>query len=293
MSLRLLWIFKTVCECRTITEAAKQLYMSQPAVTNAIKELEEQTSLHLFDRIGKRIYLNDSGKYYYQKVCKLLTMVEELEQSTKAIQEHPTLRIGSSITNATLLVPKILQEFQKEWKGHVQVIVQNAATIETKILNNEIDMAFLEGAIHSNQLIQVPLFSYELQTFCGITYPLSNDVTYSLSDLKDEQWLLREKGSAIRDCFDSAMLLQDIVVNPLWESVNSQVLIQAAIANLGIGVLPKQLLTSERKAQTIQILSTQEPLACMNHVVYHKDKHIHSSMQELLSLCEGYKAENA
>ena len=290
MSLRLLWIFKMVYECENISIAAKRLYMSQPAVTHAIKELEDKTSLMLFDRIGKRLYITESGTYYYQKVCKLLMMAEELEQSTKDIQIKPTLRIGSSITNASLLVPQLLKEFQTQWDGQVQVNVSNAASIEDKILHNEIDIAFLEGAIHSDQLIQIPLFSYEIELFCGCDYPLQNQTYTSLGDLKNEQWLLREKGSAIRDCFDSAMLLQDIVISPRWESVNSQVLIQAAKANLGISILPKELLSYEISQGSIKNIPITEPLSCINHLVYHKDKHIHDSMHLLISLCNSLYA---
>lgn len=285
MSLRLLWIFKMVYECESISLAAKKLYMSQPAVTHAIKELEEKTSLILFERIGKRLYISENGRHYYQKVCKLLMVVDEFEQSTKEIQEKPVLRVGSSITNASLLLPKLLAKFQEMGHPPVQVVVNNAATIEEKLLHNEIDIAFIEGAIHCDQLIQHPLFSYDITLFCGNAHPRKDMETVSLKDLKKEAWVLREKGSAIRDCFDSAMLLQDIVISPIWESVNSQVLIQAVKENLGISVLPKALLEYELQQGTIQSIELETPLSCINHVVYHKDKHVLPAMRELIDIC--------
>lgn len=286
MSIRLLYIFKIVCECESITMAAQKLYMSQPAVTHAIQELEQKVAICLFERIGKRLYISDSGRQFYQKVCALLTMYEELEQSAKALEEYPPLRIGSSITNAYLLLPKLLASFQKMYPKQVQVMVDNAAHIEEKLTKNEIDLAFIEGAIASSTFLRIPIFSYDLQVFCSPCHPLANAKDITLQALSKEPWLLREKGSAIRNTLDSACLLHDRIIEPLWESVNSQVLIQAVKQGLGISVLPRVLLQEALASEQISEIHLVEPLSCVNHIVYHKDKHIHNAMRHFLTLCE-------
>lgn len=286
MSIRLFYIFKTVCESESITQAAQRLYMSQPAVTHAIQELEKKVSICLFERIGKRLYITDSGRQYYQKVCAFLTMYEELEESAKNLEELPSLRIGSSITNGYALLPKLLKQFQAIYPKQVHVLVDNAAHIEELLNKNEIDIACMEGAIASDQWIQIPLFSYEMTVFCSPQHTLANTKNHPLSALAQEPWLLREKGSAIRNTLDSAFLLDDTIITPIWESVNSQVLIQAVKQNLGISVLPSILLQEEITKGKLCEIQLTTPLACVNHLTYHKDKHIHRAMQQFLNLCE-------
>lgn len=289
MSLRLYYIFKMVVECGTISDAAKKLYMSQPAVTHAIAQLEEKLSIILFERIGKRLYISDGGKQLYQKACQLITVYEDLTTHAKQLNQKPTLRIGSSITNANLLLPQLLQVFQKQYEGSVTVTVQNAQNIEEQLFHNEIDLAFLEGAVNKNELIQIPLCPYENLIFCSNNSKLSHTKCYDYHELAQEAWLLREKGSAIRDTFDSIMRLSDLVIQPVWESVNSQVLIEGVKAGLGISILPAQLIQQELKQQTIKLLSVTQTISCHNHIVYHKDKHLHEGMKQLLALCKQRK----
>lgn len=289
MSLRLLYIFQMVVEYGGISAAAKQLYMSQPAVSHAIAQLEDKISVKLFDRIGKRLYLSEGGKQFYQKTCQLLTIYKELEQQAKQLNQMPPLRIGSSITNANILLPDLIRQLQATYQGEITVVVQNAQTIEEKLLRNEVDLAFLEGALAYENLIQIPLTHYENRVFCSSSSPLLHRSITSLSDLIHEDWLLREQGSAIRATFDSTMNLLDQVIQPVWESVNSQVLIEAVKAGIGISILPEQLLQNELARNTIQYLPVKEAVICHNHIVYHKEKHIHEGMAAFLTLCKPYR----
>ena len=83
MKIRHLRIFNAVCEEESITEAAEKLYISQPAVSNAIRELENFLGIHLFDRISRSIYLNETGKLFLAKVNKVLDLYDDLDQNVK------------------------------------------------------------------------------------------------------------------------------------------------------------------------------------------------------------------
>lgn len=289
MTIRLLFIFKTVVECGSITKAAQKLYMSQPAVTHAVQELEERVAITLFDRIGKRLYVSETGKLFYQKTCKLLTMYDELESSAQGLQKDTILRVGSSITNANLLLPKLLEEFHHRYPNPVKVVVDNAKNIEEKLIRNEVDVAFLEGALSSSQIVEMPLFPFDIVLVCHKDHPLAKLDEVSLLELCNETWLLREKGSAVRDTLDSAYLLLDRIIEPTWESVNSQVLIEGVKKNLGISVLPYDILQPTLQEGCIKTIKMNNALSCMNHIVYHKDKHISEAMAHLLEISKKYQ----
>ena len=98
MTLRHMKIFISVCKEKSITIAAKKLYISQPAVSNAIKELESYYGTPLFDRISKKIYLTETGKTVYDYALHINSSFEELETSVRSSDATSQLKIGSSIT---------------------------------------------------------------------------------------------------------------------------------------------------------------------------------------------------
>ena len=105
MTIRHLYIFKIVCEEGSFTRAARRLYMTQPAVSHAILELEAEIGSPLFDRLSRRIYLNASGNIMLSKVNRLLELYEELKSNALTAEQPLPLRIGSTITIGNFWLP--------------------------------------------------------------------------------------------------------------------------------------------------------------------------------------------
>ncbi|WP_440896540.1 LysR family transcriptional regulator [Amphibacillus sp. Q70] len=274
MKIRHLRIFKTVCEEESFTKAADKLFITQPAVSNAISELESYLDVYLFDRISRKIYLNETGKLFLTKVIKLLDLLDNLEQDVKDLEDNATIKIGSSITIANFILPQAIVNFETVYqKTPTKVIVSNAGKIEEMLHNNEIDLGLIEGVIYDDELIKIPFSSYKLVFICSIDHPFALEGSIDINQLIQERFLLRETGSAIRDVFDSALLLRNLRVEPEWTSINSQALIQAVKQNLGISVLPKILIEEElAKGDIVELKVKDFELVNVNHIVYHKDK---------------------
>lgn len=274
MNLRHLRIFKTVCEEESITRAAEKLFMTQPAVSNAINELECHLGICLFDRISRRLYLNETGKLFLAKAIKLLDLYDDLEQNSKELEDNATIKIGSSITIANFILPKAIAKFETVCKNTpTNIIIDNARNIENMLFNNEIDLGLIEGVIYKEELIKIPFSNYELAVLCSPEHKFALEKSIDVNTLIKERLLLREKGSAIRDVFDSALLLHNITVNPEWTSVNSQALIYAVKQNLGISVLPKILVENEvSNGELFEVKVNDFELISVNHIVFHKDK---------------------
>lgn len=274
MNIRQLIIFRAVCEDSHLTNAAKRLYMTQPAVSQSIRELEEELGYPLFDRISHRLCLTGAGQLFLEKAIRLLELYQELEQSRDTFPKHAPLRLGSSITIANERLPGILQAFAEEYPDvPLKVTVDNAREIEQKLLGNEIDLAYLEGVPSSAQLTLIPFASHKLILLCGPSYIHGSQLPLSPAALNAERLLLREQGSAIRDAFDSAMLLLGLNVEPCYTSVNSQALLAAARKNLGITVLPESIAADDlREGTLIRLLVTGLELKNPCHIAYHRDK---------------------
>lgn len=286
MKIRHLRIFKIVCEEESITKAAEKLYISQPAVSKAISDLESHLGVSLFDRISRKIYLNETGKLFLTKAIKVLDSYDDLEQNVKELEDNATIKIGSSITIANFILPEKIVNFEKNYKNSpVKVIVENAWKIEEKLYHNEIDLGLIEGVIYNEELIKIPFSSYDLAIICSAKHQLALEETVDVAQLTQEKLLLREKGSAIRDVFDSALLLHNLKANPVWTSINSQALIHAVKHNLGVSVLPKILVEDEIKSgEIVEVKVNDFELVNINHIVYHKDKYQTKRFKKIIEL---------
>lgn len=289
MNLRLLQIFQTVCEEGNITKAAQRLYMTQPAVSHAIHDLEKELHVQMFDRFGKRIYLNETGRTFLLHAQSVLHSYDELVRHIPQLEEEACIRIGASSTIANDLLPDVLQKFASRFSSAlVQVHVDSAVNIMDSLYRHAIDFALVEGAINHGEWSKILLSSSELQVVCGKEHSLHDKDTIAWEDVSNQVWLLREKGSAARDTFDSACQIKQIQINPAWTSVNSQVLLQAVRANLGITILPESIIDACPCKEQLHILHIGEnQLHCDHHIVYNKGLLLNQPMSCLFDLLQG------
>ena len=285
MNIRQLQVFQAVCDTLSFTRAAEALYMTQPAVSHTIRDLEQEVGCRLFERLNRRIDLTAAGRLFREKTTRLLELYDELANHFDGMEESGLLRLGSSITIANVWLPSILQKFHAVCeKTPVQVEVDKASSIEARLERNEVDLALLEGPVHSRVLEARVFSSYEMAVICAPESPLAGRVI-SPAAFAAAELLLREKGSAIRDAVDSALLLRHLSAAPVWTSVNSRALIQAVRHNLGISVLPAELVQGELEAgQVAQVWVEGMTLSNQSAVVWHRDKYLTRAMRTLMDI---------
>ncbi|MEG1301176.1 MAG: LysR family transcriptional regulator [Erysipelotrichaceae bacterium] len=285
MTLRHLKIFKTVCEEGNITKAAQHLYMAQPAVSLAIRELEEHYGICLFDRIARKLYLTTSGEIFLQKARKILALYEEMEQEAKTWDGFVEIKIASSITIGTCLLPSILHDYIETYHNPYQVYIDNAKQVEKLLMENKVDIALIEGVVSNINLTTIPFTTNELLICVASQNPLLKRAKLKLADIINEDFYLRENGSATRDVFDSALLAHNVVITPKLTSVNSQALIELIKMNQGISVLPYSLIESEIQNGSLSVLKIDDiNLKQYYQIVYHKDKYLNATIENFIHL---------
>ena len=295
MTLRHLIIFKTIAETGSFTKAADALYITQSAVSHAVKELEEQAGTPLFDRLSKQIRMTESGRLFLEEILPILASVELLESRMGKLEQQAPLHLVSSITIASYWLPRILRELKKTW-GELPVsveVVRAAAAIET-LREGKADLALIEGAVLQGPFESLPFASYTMCAACAPDYRGISGFTGGVKEEREamtleqfcrEPLLLREKGSAIRDALDSALFLAGRTAYPSWCSVNSNALIEAAKAGLGLTVLPEVLLRDAlKKSELVKV--TVAGLSLRNEMlaVWHREKHMSAPLLDVLAL---------
>ena len=149
MTVRHMRIFCAVCEndCST-TKAAAQLNMSQPAVSLAVKELENYYEVRLFDRIGRRLSITSAGEIFLRYARRILALFSGVEREMRDWNRFGKLRIGASLTIGGQLLPRYVGLFKKcHPEAEIDVLVAPSSELEQKVLDNELDFALVEGTM--------------------------------------------------------------------------------------------------------------------------------------------------
>ena len=240
MNIRQLEIFNTVADCESMTQAASELFVSQPAISKAIRELEADIQLKLFDRIDNRLRLNADGVAFRIKARQLLADYQALADFGQDQAQRLPLRVGCSLTLAQASLPQAVQQFSQEYPTvQLRLFAENVAQIKSRLLHGDLDVAFVEGQVDRESFQAIPLSSYPLTVVAKSGFVQVNELTRT--QLQTLPWLLREKGSTLSDTLMMTLKSLDIAIHPVLESVNTTVLVNAAIAGLGLTVLPMVL----------------------------------------------------
>ncbi len=286
MNLHHLGVFCAVCNEMSFTKAAQRLYMTQPAVSHVIAELEHETGCVLFDRVGRGISLTSAGRAFHEKAAAIVELHEDLKRSSGSLEFISPIRIGSSITIANFLLPGIMREFQKSFADTpVRIEVDTARRNTEKLLAGHIDAALIEGVISDNRLHAQSFSAFTIIAVCAPDYPVPSSLTPRV--LVTQSLLLREKGSSVRDVFDSTLMLHGLVCDPSWTSVDSQALIHAAQNGFGIAILPELLVRDElTSGKLIQLELQDMHMQNSNYTVYHRERHLFAPLRAFLTIAE-------
>lgn len=288
MTLRHLKIFVTVCECNSITLAAEKLYLAQPAVSLAISEIEGEYNIKLFDRISRKLYITQTGRRLLKYATNITAMFDEMETDMTDKDRLNSLRVGSSITIGTYLMPEYVKRFSIMYPAvSINVVIDNSETIESKILDNVLDFALIEGSAHSQYIISEPFLDDKLVFICSPENPILSDCqSISLNDITTQSFLLREKGSGTREIVDSILTSHGVTLTPHWESASTQAIIHAVKYGLGVSILPFQLVQRELQEGLIRTLPVDGvDFKRKFSVIHHKNKYLSKSAKLFMNMC--------
>ncbi|MEK9711104.1 MAG: LysR family transcriptional regulator [Thalassolituus sp.] len=286
-TLRQLEVFLAIAQAGNLTRAASHLNMSQSAASSALKDLESQFDVLLFDRIGKRLQLSEQGRQLRPQAERLMAMAEDLEQSLLRNASAGPLNIGATLSIGNYLAVQMVAEFMTRYpQAPVTLDVENTAHIAEKVLNFELDMGMIEGEFHHPDLDIRPWRSDELTVFCNPDHPLATKKSLTDDDLISAGWILRETGSGTRQAFNRAMTGLLPEMNIVLELQHTEAIKKAVQENLGIGCLSVMTLEDEIKSGRLVKLNTPgRDLHRRLYLILHRQKHLSAGIEAWLELC--------
>ena len=294
MTIRHMIIFRSICENGyNSTKAAEALHMTQPAVSLAIKALEQYYGVRLFDRIGRRLQITDAGQHFLQYAIHISDLFSDMETGLRDWDSKGILRIGASITIGSQFLPSYVKAFTQICPGiDVRVTVEQSERLEQKILSNELDCALIEGIAHDSNIVSESYMEDHLSVICGVEKGWIQGQIISVEEFQKQRFLLREKGSGTREVFDRVTTQAGIHVVPVWEAMSTTALVNAVINGLGIAVLPHRMILPALRQGLIYTVKVEGLSFSRNfHIIHHKDKCLTTSAKQFIALCKEYEAD--
>ena len=286
-SFRQLEVFLATAHYENITRAAESLAMSQSAASGALKELEQQFDIRLFDRVGKRLQLNELGRLVRPRAEALLENARELEGAFERHADVGQLKVGATLSIGNYLAVGIMARYMREQPGAKVVLeVANTATIARKVANFELDLGLIEGEIQQPDLESIPWRDDELQVFCAPGHPFADKRRLGDGDLLEATWILREPGSGTRQTFDRALhgLLPQL--NVLLELQHTEAIKRAVETGLGIGCLSRMTLKDAlRRGSLVALDVPHRNFHRRFAFILHRQKYRSAGIERWLTLC--------
>nr|WP_249365448.1 LysR family transcriptional regulator [Cytobacillus citreus] len=252
-------LFCQVVEQGSISQVARTSYVTQPAVTSKIRQLEKHYGVALFDRTGGMLRVTKTGSSLYpyaKEIVGYFNRSEEVMNNISNDYEEP-LHIGASLTIGEYLLPDILGKFQKKHKQiQFSLAIGNTPTIMSKLENLEIDIALVEGIVMHRDF-QIKRFAKdELILVIPRNHRWNSQKEINIEELAEERILLREKDSGARKIIETILAENNVLeqIHSYIEFGSTQAIKSAVESGHGIGILPKLSVTHELELGVVKHL---------------------------------------
>jgi DNA-binding transcriptional LysR family regulator len=243
MSDRRIQVFHAVAKHLSFTKAAEALFMTQPAVTFQIRQLEEELDTRLFDRRRGRVTLTAAGAVALEYSERIVTLSAELKARMKELGGSigGPLLLGASATLGDFLLPQVIAEFKARFPAIVpRLCVANSANVQNLILERAVDIGFIEGRTHEPALVTDVICDDELQVICPPSHSLAKLESVTPELLTYHHFVSREAGSGTREIIDQ--YLQEAGLSPgmlqvVMEAGSTEAIKSLMVAGMGFSIM--------------------------------------------------------
>ena len=275
ITLKQLRTLETIVEEQSYTAAAKTLFMTQPAVSMQIKQMEEQIGLPLFERDGKQVTPTEAGKellYYAQNIR------QQLNEAANVIEELKGLKRGklhlTMASTANYFAPQLIAAFHHEYPAaKVTLDVANRRGLLDALDQNRTDMVIMGRPPEGHKLLGTPFMDNPLVAIAAPSHPLASRRHITLHELADKPFIVREQDSGTRIAVERFFARHELSLNIGMEMNRSEAIKQAVMAELGIGIVSLHTIEMELALKRLVVLNVEDfPILRHWYIVHREGK---------------------
>lgn len=277
LTIRQLRIFDAVARHLSHSRAAKELYLSQPAVSMQIKQLEQSVGLFLFDQVGKQMHLTEAGQemlHYTRSIAQQLEEMDAMLSEMKGL-EYGRLNI-SAVSTASYFIAKLLAKFIQQYpKIKVSLNVANRDAVIDMLTGNSADLAIMGQPPEGAEMLSQPFMQNPLVVIAAPNHPLTKVRNIQPKQLAQEIFLLRELGSGTRGVVERYFASHHLKLPTHMEMDTNEAIKQSVQAGMGLGIISKHCIELELEIKRLQVLNVDHfPIMRHWHVVHRKNKRL-------------------
>ncbi|HEY2685948.1 MAG TPA: LysR family transcriptional regulator [Steroidobacteraceae bacterium] len=294
LTLRQLEIFHAIAASGSTAEAAKQLPLSQSATSAALLELEFALKVRLFDRVGKRLLLNDHGRTLLPAALSLIDGARAVERAFGQSAGPPVdIQLFASTTVGNYLLPGLIAGFTRSHPtARVDLRVGNTQDAVNAVLEFETDVGFIEGPCHATDITVRPWLEDELVLVASPDHPLARAAKrarLSADQLREARWLMREPGSGTRETVDHLLLPHMAQLASVITLGSPEAIRNAAVEGLGISCISRYVVQEALTDRRLALLPTKLPrLTRRLMLIHHTKKLLSGSLERFIAHCIEY-----
>jgi DNA-binding transcriptional LysR family regulator len=288
-SLNSLIVFNEVVKHRSFSKATEALFISQPAVTKHIRDLELKLGLKLIERGGGRFTLTETGRILLKYTHKISSHLMEAENALGSLQKdhYGLLKIGTIESYSKCLMPKLLSGFQTSFPHFkIALDVGNSEEIEKSLHAYKNDLGLIGVTKVSSRFESIPFLKEELVLIVSPDHPLAKRKKVSLKEIGEYPFIIRAKGSTGRKILLQAFKDLNIHPSPLIEAGSSEFIKQWVSEGKGVSVIVKRMGEDEEKRGIIKIIPLLEDLYINGAILYLKEQRANPAVKAFVQYIE-------
>lgn len=275
-TLHQLLVFAKVVQEKSITRAAEELFMTQPAVSIQMRNFQNQFDIPLTEVIGRKLQITDFGMDVYRLAENIIAEMHAINFKTQSYKGLLTGRLSFAIVSTgKYVMPYYLTDFMKQNSGvELLMDVTNKSLVIQSLLGNNVDFALVSILPKDIHVQEEVLLENELCVVASRHLKLSKK-QLTKEDLKSQPLIFREKGSGTRSVMESYFNKNKITVLKKMELTSNEAVKQAVLAGLGLSIMPLIGIRNELKSGELKIIPTADlPIKTKWRLIWLKEKHL-------------------
>lgn len=296
INLRQLEIFSAIAQQGSTVAAAQALGLSQSAISAGLRQLEHLLNTPLFDRSGRQLILNESGRFFLSRALGVLDQAQELQQSFADWSQQPLLlKLAASTTIGNHVLPKVLARFTAA-NPHVQLhlMIGNTRQVGDSLQAWQADLGLIEGYNHSPELQVSYWMKDELVIVAATNHPLAGrPEPLSALELSQAHWLLREAGSGTREMVEQTLLPHMHQFNTLATLSSSIAIAECVAQGMGVSCLPRSQVKAQLRDGVLVTLPCHLPGLQRNlYFVQRENQQLSPVLQSFVEHCRAVSQQD-
>lgn len=286
LTLRQLRVFDAVARHLNFSRAAESLFLSQPAVSMQVKQLEENIGLPLLEQVGKRLHLTEAGRELLKSGRNILQQVQDMNAVFSEMKglEHGQLSIAV-VSTANYFMPQLLAKFiHLHPKITLSLSVANRDTVIKQLDENVADLAIMGLPPEGTDMVSKVFMPNPLVVIAAPDHPLAKLKRVQPRQLAEETFLLREKGSGTRGVVERFFASHKLPLPAHMEMDMNEAIKQSVSAGIGIGIISRHGIEMELETKRLCVLDVVGfPIVRKWHIVQRKNKRLSTAAQAFQS----------